>query len=84
MKSLRARVEALESSARQALGDRALDLFVDATSADPAKTAAFEELRGAVTGRLHELYDAIRQPLEAVDEWPPRVTTEDDERPNDS
>ena len=82
MKSLRVRLTALEVAARRALEDRQLDLWVGAMSGDPVATAEFEKLRGAVTGRLHELYDAIRQPLEAAGEWPHRGREEDQERPN--
>ena len=65
MKSLRGRLAALEAAAGRSSEDRKLDLWVGAMSGDPIATAEFEALRGAVTGRLHELYDALRQPLEA-------------------
>jgi len=83
MRSLRARLEALEAAAKRGSGNRQLDLFIAALSADPAATVEFENLRGRVTGKLHELLDAIRIPLEAEGEWPARVRQIDIQRPTD-
>jgi hypothetical protein len=82
MASLRGRLAALEVAARRALDDRKLDLFLGALEGDPVLTAQFEELRGVVTGRLHELYDAIRQPLESEGEWPSTVSEIVEKRPD--
>jgi hypothetical protein len=82
LKSLYRRVAALEGAARRGLEDKQLDLFVAALAGDPIATAQFEQLRGAVRGRLHELYDAIRIPLEAEGEWPSRVKEIDEQRPD--
>ena len=82
MKSLCRRIAALEAAARRGLEDKQLDLFVGALQGDPIATAQFEQLRGSVRGRLHELYDAIRIPLEAEGEWPGGVREIDEQRPD--
>ena len=82
MKSLCRRVAALEAAARRGLQDKQLDLFLGALEGDPIATAQFEELRGAVRGRLHELLDAIRIPLETAGEWPGGVREIDEQRPD--
>ena len=81
MKSLSRRVAALEAAARRSSEDKKLDLWVGAMRGDPVATAEFEKFRGVISGRLHELYDAIRQSLEAAGEWPYRVREEDEKRP---
>lgn len=83
MKSLRRRVEALEVAAGRGLADKQLDLFLGALEGDPIATTQFEELRGTVRGKLHELLDAIRIPLQNEGEWPYRLSGIDEQRPDD-
>jgi hypothetical protein len=66
MKSLRARLEALEEAARSASGSRQLDILVAAIEGDAGAVAQWERLRscGALAGRFGELYDAITFPLQ--------------------
>ena len=66
MKSLRARLEALELASRLVSGSEQLNLLFAAMGGDRAAAAQFEQLRsrGALAGRLGELYDALTYPFD--------------------
>jgi len=81
MKSIRGRLAALEAAASRGLENRQLGLFCGAMAGDPLAVTEFEKLRGAVTGRLHELYDAIWQPVEGQRQSSSKPSPLDRERP---
>ena len=66
MKSLRSRLEALEHAARFVSDTRQLDILIAALDGDAAAATNLEQLRsrGALAGRLGEVFDALHGPFE--------------------